>query len=98
MQLRLHPQEFLPLAFQHPLDRDSCPFCNDFGYVLRSDGFRDYRVLDGSLTSRQLINPGLRLRHLSITDLRHLAIISGSFRIMRQNLVVLHLLTTFLKL
>ena len=98
MKLILHAEQLLPFALEHPAHRYACPFRNYLRDVLRSHRLGNDRILDGSLTGCQLIDLLLRLGHLSITDLRHLSIVSGSLRVMSLNLVILHLLSLRLKL
>ena len=93
MKLCLHAKQLLTLALQHPLDRNTGPFGNNLCNILRSHGLGDYRILYRSLTRCQIFDLLLSLGHLSIADLRHLAIVSYPFGIMSLYLIVLDLLS-----
>ena len=97
VQLRLHAQQFLTFALKHSAYRDTRPLRNNLCNILRSNRFRDNRILDLFLTFCQLINLCLGFRHLGITDLCHLSIVSHPLGIMSLYLIVLHLLTSKLK-
>ena len=93
-----HPEQFFSLAFKHSFDRNARPLCHNLRNILWSNSFCDDRVLNCSLPILKIFNLSLCFRHLSITDLRHLAIVSGPFGIMCFNLVILHLLSCRLEL
>ena len=93
MKFRLHPQQLGPLTFKHPLHRNACPLGYNLRNILRSNRLSNDRIHDCCLTGSKIINLLLHLSHLSITDFRHLAVITGPLGIMRLNLIILNLLT-----
>ena len=97
MEFRFHTKKLLPFTFQHPAHRNTGPFGHHFRDILRSHGLGDDRVLDRSLTCCQFIYTCLGLGHPCITNFRYLAIITGPFRIVSLDLIILHLLTLALK-
>ena len=97
MQLSLHTEQFLPLALQHPLHRNTSPLCHHLSNILRRYCLRDDRILYCSLTCCQLVDTRLRICHLAITDLGHLTIITSPLCIICLDLVILHLLALLLK-
>ena len=98
MEFCLHAQKLLAFALEHPLDRYACPLRNNLSDILRRNRLRDDRILDLGETGSQRIDLLLRLSHLAIADLRHLAVIADPLGIMSLNLVILHLLTLGLQL
>ena len=97
VKFRFHTKQFLPFALQHPPDRNACPFCNDFSYILRCHCLSDDRILYFSLTGSKLVYLLLSFRHLTVTYLGNLSVISSPFCIVSLYPVVLHLLTLDLK-
>ena len=98
MKFRLHAKQFLSLALKHPPDRNAGPLGHNLRYIFRSHGFRDYRVLDCCLASSEFFDLLLRLRHLAVSYLRHLAVITCPLGIMSLDLIVLDLLAGGLEL
>ena len=92
MKFRLHPQQLGPLAFKHPLHRNACPLGYNLRNILRSNSLGNDRIRDCSLAGSKIIDLLLHLRHLAVTDLGHLAIISGPLGIMGLNLIIFNLL------
>ena len=91
MQLLLHTQELLLLAFQHAVHGDAGPAGYDLRNVLRGNGFRDDGILYRSLFGRQFIEPLLGSGELAVTDFRHLAVVAAALRDGSVALVVLYL-------
>ena len=97
MQLGLHPQKLLSLAFKHPFHRNTRPLCHNFSNILRRNSFGNDRVLDRCLLCRQFVNLLFGICHLSVTDLGHLSIVACPLGILGLYPVVLNLLTRLLK-
>ena len=97
MEFRLHAQQLLPLALQHPMNRNSCPFCYDFGDIFRSHCFGDDRILDLRLSGGEFVDLLLCVGHSAIADFGHLSVVACPFRIMGLDLIVLHLLSLVLE-
>ena len=92
-----HPQQFLLLAFQHPLDRDAGPFGHDFCNIFRGNRFCDNRILNLGLLGRQVVDPFAELGHPAVTQLCDLAVITGALGRLRLDLVILQLLAGLLQ-
>ncbi len=97
MKLSLHTEQLLALALQHPLHRNPRPLGHNLRNILRSHGFRDYRVFDACLAGIKLIYFLLSLCHFPVAYLGNTSIVTGTLGIVGLYLVVLHLLACLLE-
>ena len=98
MQGIFHPEQLLPFAFQHPFHRNTSPFSDNLCNILRRNCLCDNRILYCSLTFQKTFYLVLGFRHLSITDLCYLAVVTCSLCIMGFNLIIFNPLPCLLKL
>jgi hypothetical protein len=59
-QRRLHAEQFLALAFQHPVDGDAGPLADHRGDIVRGDFLAEHRIARGRLRFlKPLFEPGI---------------------------------------
>ena len=91
MEFVLHPEEFLPLAFEHTVYRDARPPCHNLGDVRRRHCLIKDMILDGILPGFQFADPLLEVSHLSVADFSNLSVVTGPFRSGGLNLKIFNL-------
>ena len=92
MQFALHSDEFLLLAFKHPVYGDTRPAGYYLGNVFRGYGLCDDRVLDCGLLLAQLFQALLGDGQLAVAQLGNLAVVAGALCNGGVALVVVNLL------
>ena len=97
VQFALDAQKLLLLALKHLLYRDSGPLGDNLCDILWGNRLGDNRILDLGLFPGQLVNLLLNLGDLAVTELGYLAVVPRPFGCLGLDLVILDLLTRFLK-
>ena len=97
MQRIFHPEQLLPLALQHPLDRNTRPLCYNLCNIFRRNSLCNDRILDCRLTFQKTFYLVLGFRHLAITNLSYLAVVTSSLCIIGLDLIIFNPLPCSLK-